>query len=92
MIRYAQSRKDTNHNAIVRNLKQLGASVIDTSGQGDDCPDIIVGFRRHNYIAEIKFNNAKLRKGQLKLVELWRGEMIYILRTRDDCLKMLGLL
>jgi Holliday junction resolvase len=92
VIRYHQSKRDANHNAIVRTLQQSGASVIDISGQGDDAPDIIVGFRSVNYLVEIKVEGAKLRKGQAELAARWRGAPIYVLRTRDDCLQMLGLL
>lgn len=37
------ARTDTNHAAVVADLRALGWSVLDTSGAGDGFPDIVVG-------------------------------------------------
>ena len=89
MIRYASSKRDSNHILIVGCLEKLGATVLDLSGQGGNVPDIAVGFRGTTYLAEIKSGKKKLRPGQVALKLWWRGSKVYVLRDELDCMAML---
>ena len=89
MIRYSQSRKDKNHNAIVVTLQKLGASVMDISTLGHGRPDIVIGFKGKNYLAEIKDEKGKLNDDQVLFSKFWLGSKIEVLRTSQDCVKLL---
>lgn len=82
-MRYA-ARKDSNHNAIANAATKLGASVFDTSRLGDDFPDMVIGYRGHTIIVELKTATGKLSAGQKYLAETWKGSPIRVWRTIDD--------
>ena len=72
------SRVDDNHAAIVRTLRGVGASVISLAAVGSGCPDLLVGYRRVNYLLEAKDDakppSARKRTpAQRKFAETWRG-------------------
>ena len=46
--------RDLNHATIVRLLQQAGASVVDLSGVGGGCPDLLVGYAGNTALVEIK--------------------------------------
>ena len=53
-MNYAR-RRDANHAAIVAALRQVGATVLDTSAIGvAGAPDAVIGFRGVAYFIEIK--------------------------------------
>jgi hypothetical protein len=77
MIR--RSRTDDNQKQIVNVLRQVGATVQDTSGVGDGFPDLIVGYRGCNYLMEIKDGDKPPSKqrhtpAQEKWHDTWRGQ------------------
>ena len=92
MIRYAQSRKDGNHTYIKGLCERLAGkhNVLDTHGNGDDCPDLFVGFRGITHPCEIKTEEGKLSPGQQALIDNWNGSPIQVLQTQNDVLRMLG--
>jgi hypothetical protein len=91
MKRYQQSKQDANQGEIVEALEKLGCTVLDLSSDGHGCPDILVGFRGMNYLAEIKQPKKQLSLGQRALSLWWRGGKVHVLRTEIDCVMMLGL-
>ena len=64
MNRYAK-RVDSNQSKIVAILRQIGASVVITSGLGFGFPDLIVGYRGINYFFEIKDEDKPPSKRKL---------------------------
>lgn len=84
------ARVDANHAEIVRALRQVGASVQSLARQGDDCPDILVGFRKKNYVWEIKTAKGKLKPGQQRWLDLWCGEA-QVVRSVDEAFQILGI-
>lgn len=91
MIRYCNSKHDKNHGEIVAILEKLGATVIDLAAVGHGVPDIIIGFRGMNFLAEIKQPKKQLSIGQLNLKLWWRGGKIHTLRTERDIINILGI-
>jgi Holliday junction resolvase len=76
-------RADKNQNQIVRELRELGYSVLILSQVGNGCPDILVSRNSKNILFEIKTKTGKLRKSQKDFLEKWRGEA-YVARTTED--------
>lgn len=71
-------RQDANHQEIVKALKACGASVLDLSGVGKGCPDILVGLRGFNWLVEIKdgskvASRKKLTEDEERFCRSWRG-------------------
>lgn len=91
MKSYAFSRKDKNQGELVTALEKLGCTVMDLSAVGEGCPDIVVGYRGMNYLAEIKQPKKQLSLGQRANAMWWRGGRVYTLRTVQDCIRMLGI-
>jgi hypothetical protein len=81
-------RKDGNHAELERQIRQLGASTLDLSGVGRSAPDLLVGWRGHNILLEIKTDKGKLSKGQITWHDEWRGN-VYVVRTFEDVLHIL---
>lgn len=92
----ARRSKDMNHNEIARALIRAGCSVLDLSGVGNGCPDMLVGIRNENVLLEIKRPKEKgqtagrLRESQERFFALWRGP-VYKVHSAEDALRVLGL-
>jgi len=56
--RRSSGHKDSNHDAVVRELRQGGASVLETHGLGDGAPDLVVGYQGVTALVEVK-NGAR---------------------------------
>ena len=83
-------RTDINQKDIVHALRSFGATVVDLSGVGKGCPDLLVGFNNKTYLIEIKRDKqAKFTPQQLQFYELWRGGIIARIETIDDAIKLL---
>ncbi len=72
MRKYAH-KIDVNQVEIVNDLRKLGYSVGITSQLGSGFPDIIVASPRtgHNYLFEIKTDNAKLTQDEQLFFDTW---------------------
>lgn len=86
---------DDNQPDIVRRLRLIGASVSILNGAGDGFPDLAVGYRRTNYLFEIKDpakppSARRLTPAQERWHGAWRGEA-HIIETFGDALKAMGL-
>ena len=79
-------RTDRNHREIMRTLRQLGWSVIDLSGVGKGCPDLIARRGSDVRLVEVKTEKGRLTPAQVALAD--SGWTIRIVRTTDDCLKL----
>ena len=87
MTHYAR-RKDANHNAITAMALACGFAVYDTSGMGNNFPDLVVAFERtpgnwHCELWEIKSARGKLRDGQKQFFARWPGPKA-VIRTDAD--------
>lgn len=61
------AKVDGNHSEIIKALRQIGASVADTSRMGQGFPDAVVGFRGRNFMLE--FKDGRLSPSRRKLTE-----------------------
>jgi hypothetical protein len=87
-------RTDANQTAIVSAFRKCGASVAITSALGKGFPDLVVGYRRRNFLVEIKDGSKppsaqKLTPDETKWHDAWRGQ-ITIIRSVDDVLTLLN--
>lgn len=53
-----RAHKDSNHAAIVAELRQVGCTVMETHSLGDGAPDLVVGFQGITALVELK-NGAR---------------------------------
>lgn len=87
-------RVDDNQSEIVTALRAVGASVQSIAAIGKGCPDILVGFRRVNYLFEIKCKDCppskqKLTEDEITWQEGWCGQC-YIVNSANGALKVIG--
>ena len=83
-------RVDCNQKDIVHALKTFGATVVDLSGVGKGCPDLLIGFKGTTYLIEIKKDSkAKFTPQQLQFNELWAGGVIARIQTIDEAIALL---
>jgi len=75
----AAYRVDANQPAIVRALRDIGASVQHLHMVGHGCPDILVGYRGVNYLMEIKSDEkASFTDDEIKWRQEWFGNMFVV--------------
>ena len=84
-------RADENQQEIVKALRELGVSVLVLSQVGGGCPDLLIGWRKKNYLLEIKTENGKLRKSQVEFFDTWKGR-VFIVRSVNEALELLDCL
>jgi hypothetical protein len=75
-----RGKVDRNQPAIVRALRNAGASVQSLADIGEGCADLLVGFRGVNFVMEVKDGEAPLNKQRLNDAEKvwhanWRGSV-----------------
>lgn len=87
-----RARVDTNHAEIVKALRKVGCSVYDLSRVGKGFPDLLVSFRNGNRrdlaLLEIKAHRGRQTKAQLAFEA--QGWIVYLVRTVDEALKVIG--
>ena len=82
------SKVDDNHAAIVRALRDVGATVLSLAAVGGGCPDLVVGFRTTNYLIEVKDgakppSARKRTPAQAHFAETWRGSHSLVNSPRE---------
>jgi Holliday junction resolvase len=83
-------RVDANQKDICHALKTFGASIVDLSGVGKGCPDLLIGFKGKTYLIEIKRNStAKFTPQQLQFNESWTGGIIARIENIDQAIALL---
>lgn len=87
------ARVDGNQASIVKDLRTYGATVQHLHTIGEGCPDILVGWRRRNYLFEVKDPGKIPSKRVLtKDEEIWHAEwrgQINTIETFDDALAII---
>lgn len=81
--RYAgkSTKSDKNQKEIVEALRRLGASVFIL----DRPVDLLVGVFGRTGLIEVKMEDGELTSSQKKFLKDWRGAMIPIVRSIEDC-------
>ena len=83
-------RVDCNQKDIVHALRTFGATVVDLSGVGKGCPDLLIGFKGKTYLIEVKKDSkAKFTPQQLQFNELWTGGIIARIESIDEAIALL---
>lgn len=77
------ARVDANQAAIVAALRKAGCSVLDLSGVGGGCPDILCGRRGKNLLIEIKDGTKSPSRRSLtgpesEFMRAWQGSAVVI--------------
>lgn len=94
-----RARKDINHEQVVRELRQLGATVLETHQLGSDAPDLIVGFQGITALVEVKpegkaytpdaREKARLVR-QVDYLSAWRGGPAFVATSTEQVLARLS--
>ena len=89
------ARTDKNHAEVVAALRKVGASVQSLASIGKGCPDLLVGYHGILYLMEIKDgtnvpSKQLLTDDQKKWHEAWTGSPVYVVRSIEQALKILG--
>ena len=90
MSRGMPRRVDANQAEIVKGLRQLGYSVLDTSAVGGGFPDLVVGKNEQTFLLEIKTAKGKLNPLQEKWHANWRGQ-VAVVRTIEQAIAAIRL-
>ncbi len=90
--RFAKVRRkpDANQGVIEKALKRCGATVLDLSSVGGDCPDLLVGFRGEDRLLEVKTDDGALSDGQADFARDWKGRAVAIVRSEAEALVAIG--
>lgn len=82
-----RARVDANQREIVDALRRAGRSVLPTHQLGRGFPDLIVGFRKRNFLIEIKTDKGKLTDDQKEIAEVYRGTIL-VVRTAEEAIRV----
>ena len=85
------ARVDDNQPAVVKKLREAGATVQPLHAVGDGCPDLLVGYRGENILLEVKDGSKppskrKLTDDQIEWHGSWSGR-VYVVNSPDDALE-----
>lgn len=85
---------DANQKAIVAAMRRMGATVLHLHTIGKGCPDIAVGYRKKNFLFEIKDGSnvpskRKLTPDEIEFHESWRGQ-VTVIESVDDAINILN--
>ncbi len=73
-----KARVDANQKEVVKQLRDLGVSVLHTHQLGRGAPDLVLGYRNSNYMIELKDGNKtksqqRLTPDEVQFQESWNG-------------------
>lgn len=84
MGKFIVHQNDANYYEIKHALERIGATC-DRRSPGD----LVVGFRGHNYLLEIKTQRGKQNEKQVKFQRDWRGQYA-VVRTVEEAWQAIG--
>lgn len=87
------NRRDANEGEIVKALRSCGA-VVRYITQGDGIPDLLVGYRGHTILMEVKDGGKvpsaqKLTDSEQKFFDEWTGGHLYVVNSVESALDVL---
>ena len=94
MGRFYAAKVDRNQSEIVADLRKAGATVQLLHRVGGGCPDLLVGFRRQNFLIEVKDwqasnSDRELNPKQKDWHEGWKGQVAKV-EDADAALAVIG--
>lgn len=86
-------RTDSNHSEIVTALRRLGCTVQSLHEVGHGVPDLLIGIRGQNLLAEVKDGEKSPSRRQLTPDErewhtAWRGQ-VAVISSIDEAMQLL---
>lgn len=90
-----RGKVDSNQAEIVKALRKAGCSVQSLANLGGGVPDLLIGFRGRNILAEVKDarkppSARKLTPAEKKWIEAWQGERVLFLQSMKDVIQFLA--
>jgi Holliday junction resolvase len=85
------ARVDQNHVEIVKALRDYGAFVVSLATVGKGVPDLLVGYKRHTILMEIKYGNNKLTEDQIVFHGKWTGGILAVVSDIESAIRVLKL-
>jgi len=87
------ARVDDNQGVIVEALRGAGASVQSLAATGKGCPDLLIGYRGANVLAEVKDGDKipskrRLTDDQVKWHSRWKGQ-VAVVESSKEALQLL---
>lgn len=85
-------RTDNNQAAIIKCLKQAGASVCNLASVGSGCPDLLVGWNGSNILIEVKNPDGRgmrFTEPERAFMDTWRGR-VYVVCDELQALELLN--
>lgn len=87
------ARVDDNQSQIVDALRAIGATVRVVT-QGGGLPDLLVGFRGHTILMEVKDgkkppSHRALTPAEQKFFDEWRGGLVVVVNSIDEAIATL---
>jgi Holliday junction resolvase len=88
------AKLDANQNAIVKELRKIGAFVQSLASIGKGCPDLLVGFRGNWFLFEVKDAEKTQSKRELTADEIeWilkasKTAKVYVVETPEQALQV----
>jgi len=83
------NRVDANQPEIVRQLREIGCSVLDTHDLGKGAPDIVVGWRGYNWLFEVKSDKGRMTPDETTFHLTWQGQ-IHVIRNVEQALEIMA--
>lgn len=81
------AKVDSNASSIVDALRAIGCSV-DILPGGNGRPDLLVGYRSHNFLFEVKDRAGKLNALQKRWHTEWRGKA-HLVRNFEEAVSVM---
>ena len=90
------SKADTNQREVVKALRDAGATVQHLHRVGAGCPDLLIGYRGMNLLAEVKDGSKppsaqKMTRWQEEWHRDWRGQCC-VVNSPQAALTLLGVI
>lgn len=89
-----KAKTDGNHSKLLKQIRCIpGVSVFSTHRVGQGFVDAVIGYRKKNFLLEIKDpaqppSKRKLTPDEVKFHESWNGQ-VSVVETIDDVLKII---
>jgi Holliday junction resolvase len=79
--------RDKNEPEVIQALEAQGFTVDRISGKG--LPDLLISKAGRMWLCEVKMPKGKLKPSQVEWAEKWRGPAPLVLRTVEDCARVM---
>ena len=86
-------KTDKNQQTIIDAFRGLGATVYDLSKAGNGIPDLLIGYKSHTCLVEVKSSEkATYTKHQKEFLNNWRGGTVARIDSIDGAIRLIKLL